>query len=79
MRRYLLLYLMFVSVITAKSQDYYMDVVAGTTVTACQGNVFPSWLCTDGFGRPTYCNNEDYTLRFIPALPEHQFVLVSCH
>lgn len=56
-----------------------MDVVAGTTVTACQGNVFPSWLCTDGFGRPTYCNNEDYTLRFIPALPEHQFVLVSCH
>lgn len=69
MRRYLLLYLMFVSVITAKSQDYYMDVVAGTTVTACQGNVFPSWLCTDGFGRPTYCNNEDYTVTFYSGSP----------
>lgn len=69
MRRFLLLYLLLTVVITLKSQDYYMDAVNGTTITTCQGNVFPSWLCSDGLGRPTYCNNEDYTVTFYSGSP----------
>jgi gliding motility-associated-like protein len=61
--------LTLILVINAKAQDYYMDTQNGTTVTACQGNVFPSWLCSDGFGRPTYCNNEDYTVTFYSGSP----------
>ncbi len=68
------IYLLLILIICSRglnAQNYYMDAYNNQTVTACRGNVFPTFLCS-AFGYPAYCNNENYKITFYsgnPAIP----------
>ncbi|MBL7910187.1 MAG: gliding motility-associated C-terminal domain-containing protein [Bacteroidia bacterium] len=68
MKKIYLAIILFVCSVSLKAQDYYMDLYTTQTVTACKGNVFPSFNCA-AFGYAAYCNNENYTVTFYSGNP----------